>query len=159
MSHSSKEKRIDTASRVILASSRTIYEAFVNPEALVKWLPPRGMKGHIYEFNAQTGGVYHMSLTYVEANHTTVGKTSENADVVRGRFLKLVPYERIVQSVEFESEDPMYEGEMTMTWILTTVPEGTEVTIICENVPPGILKEDHDMGLRSSLENLANFVE
>ena len=87
------------------------------------------------------------------------GKTSEHSDVVEGKFLELVPDERVVQLVEFESENPAFVGAMTMTWSLAAVPGGTEVTILCENVPEGIRQEDHDAGLRSTLENLAAFTE
>jgi len=142
-----------------MASPRTIYKAFMEPESLVSWLPPKGMKGHIYAFDARDGGAYRMSLTYVGADHSTPGKTSEDADVVQGRFLKLIPDEQIVQLIEFESEDPAFAGAMTMTWTLTAVPEGTEVTIVCENVPEAIRQEDHDAGMKSTLENLAAFTE
>jgi uncharacterized protein YndB with AHSA1/START domain len=159
MTNASNKKRIDSASRVIKASPRTIYQAFLDPEALVSWLPPAGMSGHIYEFDARNGGAYRMSLTYVGTEHSTLGKTSELADVFQGRFLELVPDERIVQLVEFESDDPMFAGTMTMTWTLSAVPEGTDVTIICKNVPEGIRQDDHDAGMRSTLENLAAFTE
>ncbi|TDF89176.1 SRPBCC family protein [Paenibacillus piri] len=159
MKNESGKRRIDSASKLIKASPRAIYEAFLDPEALVSWLPPEGMNGHIYEFDAREGGAYRMSLTYVETEHSTLGKTSEHADVVQGRFLELVPDKRIVQLVEFESDDPLFAGEMTMTWSLAAAPEGTEVTIVCENVPEGIQQDDHDAGLRSSLENLARYFE
>jgi uncharacterized protein YndB with AHSA1/START domain len=159
MTNASSKKRTDSASRVIKASPETIYKAFVDPGALVSWLPPKGMKGHIYEFDARAGGAYQMSLTYDGTGHSTKGKTSEHADVVKGRFLEFTPNERIVQLVVFEYEDPVFAGEMIMTWSLAAVPEGTTVTIVCENVPEGIRKEDHDIGLRSSLENLAVYTE
>jgi len=159
MTNLSGEKRIDYASRVIKASPQTIYMAFVDPEALVSWLPPKGMKGHIYEFDAQVGGTYRMSLTYDRTDQLTHGKTSENADVFKGRFLEFTLNERIVQLVEFESEDPVFAGEMIMTWVLTPVTEGTTVTIVCENVPEGIRKEDHDVGLKASLDNLAVYID
>jgi len=100
-----------------------------------------------------------MSLTYLDKDHSTRGKTSEHADVVNGKFLELTPDERIVQAVIFQSDDPQFSGKMIMTWTLAAVPEGTAVTIQCENVPEGIRKEDHDVGLRSSLENLAEYIE
>ncbi len=153
------KKRMDSASRVIRASPQTIYQAFMDPEAWVSWLPPEGMEGRIYEFDPRNGGSYRMSLTYLEPEHGVHGKSSENTDVVQGKFLELVPNERIVQLVEFESDDPAFSGAMTMTWILADVPEGTAVTIICENVPEGIRKEDHDAGLNSTLKNLASFTE
>lgn len=159
MTNAPDKKRIDSASRVIKASPQKIYEAFVDPDALVSWLPPKGMKGDIFEFDSQAGGAYRMSLTYLQPEHSTLGKTSEDTDVLKGRFLELVPNERIVQSVEFQSDDPAFAGEMIMTWTLAAVPKGTAVTIVCENVPEGIRKEDHDVGLRSSLENLAEYIE
>lgn len=151
--------RIDSASRVIAASSQTIYRAFVDPEAWSYWLPPEGMTGHIYEFDARPGGAYRMALTYRGDDHPNAGKTTGNTDLVHGRFLEFVPNERIVQLVTFESDDPRFAGEMRMTWRLSPLADGTEVSFICENVPEGIRKEDHDVGLRSTLENLAKFVE
>jgi uncharacterized protein YndB with AHSA1/START domain len=153
------QKRATSVSRIIKAPRRTIYQAFLDPEALVSWLPPDGMKGHIYTFDAREGGGYRMSLTYLGSDQSTRGKTSENTDVVRVRFLELSPDERIVQLVEFESEDPAFAGGMTMTWTLAEVPGGTEVTIRCENEPQGIRPEDHETGMRSSLANLAAFTE
>jgi len=71
----------------------------------------------------------------------------------------MVPNERIVEAVEFITEDPAFSGEMTITTTLTGVPKGTEVTILCENVPVGIGPDDHEQGMTSSLENLAAFTE
>lgn len=159
MTNRSGKKRVDSASRIIKASPNIIYKALVNPEALISWLPPKGMRGEILEFEARAGGAYRMSLTYLETDHSARGKTSEHTDVVNGRFLELVPDGRIVQAVEFQSDDPAFAGEMIMTWTLAAVPDGTEVSIVCENVPVGIRKEDHDVGLRSSLENLAEYIE
>jgi uncharacterized protein YndB with AHSA1/START domain len=151
--------RTDSASRVIKASPRTIYRAFLDPGALVSWLPPKGMKAQIGGFDPREGGTYRMTLTYDEPDHAAPGKTSEHSDVVRVRFLELVPDQRIVQVVHFESENPAFKGAMTMTWSLAALPAGTEVIILCENVPEGIRKEDHDAGLRSTLENLAAYTE
>lgn len=150
--------RIDSASRVIKASPHAIYEAFLNSGALSSWLPPKGMSARIDEFDAKEGGVYRLTLTY-ETDHSNAGKTSENEDVSRGKFLELVPDTKIVLAGKFDSEDPAFSGEMIQTWYLEAVREGTKVTIICEHVPEGIRKEDHDDGLSSSLENLAEYVE
>ncbi|GAA5532330.1 SRPBCC family protein [Deinococcus aluminii] len=159
MKSASGEKRIDTASRVIKAPPPVIYQAWTDPQALMTWLPPKGMRGHLEAFDPREGGLYRMALTYQEADHAAPGKSSEHTDVIRGKFLQLVPDERIVQLVEFESKDPAFAGTMTMTWALRHVPGGTEVIFRCENVPPGIRQEDHDEGLRASLENLAAFTE
>jgi len=159
MATQSGPERSTCVSRIIKAPRRTIYRAFLDPEALVSWLPPRGMKGRVYEFDAREGGVYRMSLTYVESDHSPRGKTSDHTDVVRGRFLELIPDERIVQLIEFESKDPAFAGPMTIKWTLADVLGGTDVTILCENVPEGIRPNDHEAGIRSTLENLAAFTE
>ncbi|GAB2572476.1 SRPBCC family protein [Gracilibacillus alcaliphilus] len=157
MSNLSQNKRIDIASRVIQASSQTIYQAFLHPESLATWLPPTGMSGQVNRFEPAEGGSFQITLTYEDG--TASGKTSDNTDVVQGRFVELVPDKRIVQAVLFDSENPAFAGEMVQSWVMEPVEKGTKVTIICENVPAGIRKEDHDIGLRSTLENLAAFVE
>jgi len=158
MTDTPSRKRTDSASRVIPATPQRIYRALAAPEALIAWLPPKGMEGRILEFDARPGEAYEMALVYLDADSSAQGKTSANTDVVKGKFLELVPDKRIVQMVEFRSDDPVYAGEMTMTWTLTPVADGTEVSIVCENVPEGIRKEDHDVGMRSSLENLAGYL-
>lgn len=158
MENESIQRRTDSASRLIMASPEIIYQAFVNPEALISWLPPKGMSGHIELFEPWEGGNYKMTLTY-ELDNAHAGKTSENTDITRGRFLEFVPGQRIVQSVNFDSKDPSFSGEMIQKWFLDPVSKGTKVTIVCENVPAGIQKEDHDIGLKSTLENLAAFTE
>lgn len=150
--------RTDSATRFIAASADVIYRAFVDPAAWPQWLPPDGMTGEIYEFDARVGGVYRMALTY-RGDHPNAGKTFDDTDVVEGRFAELVPNDRVVQIVTFQSDDPAFAGEMRMTWSLSPAAGGTDVSIVAENVPSGISKADHDVGLRSALENLARFVE
>ncbi|GAU83249.1 Aha1 domain family protein [Bosea sp. BIWAKO-01] len=116
------------------------------------------MTGAVLLFEPRAGGRYRIVLTYEASQHSVSGKTSEDTDIVQGLFLELLPDERIVQSVEFVSEDPSFAGTMTMTWSFAPVGGGTEVAIRCENVPAGIRPEDHDVGLRSTLANLAAFL-
>jgi len=155
---SDKVNRKDTASRIIFASQETIYGAFLDPKALVKWLPPEGMIGHIDEFNAQEGGNLRMALTYVDSSPST-GKSSVDTDVFQGKFLELVKFKRVVLRIEFESENPSYTGAMIMTWSLEPVSTGINVTIDCENVPVGIVQAEHEVGLRSTLAGLAALLE
>jgi uncharacterized protein YndB with AHSA1/START domain len=154
-----KSGRTDSASRVILAPPRSIYRAFLDPEAVVSWRPPDGMKGQIHSFDPREGGAFRMSFAYTDADHSVPGKTSQHADVFHGRFLELVPNERIVEQVEFESDDPAFADAMTITTTLMAVPGGTQVTVLCENVPDGIQPSDHQTGLASTLTNLAAFTE
>ena len=100
-----------------------------------------------------------MALIYRDEDHPNAGKFSGDTDMVQGRFVELIPNEQVVQLVTFESDDPVFAGEMRMTWSLSAVAGGTAVSITCENVPEGIRQDDHDIGLRSTLENLARFVE
>jgi uncharacterized protein YndB with AHSA1/START domain len=159
MTNASGKKRAHSASRVIMASPRTIYQAFLDPEAVASWRPPAGMKGQIYAFDPREGGTFRMSFAYTDTDHTVRGKTSEHADVFQGRFLELVPNERIVELIEFESDDPAFAGAMTVITTLAAVSGGTEVTILCENVPGGIRPSDHRTGMTSTLKNLATFTE
>ena len=151
--------RTDTATRFIPASAQTLYRAFVDPEALIAWLPPKGMSGRILQFEPWQGGGYRIELALEGEGHGASGKTTERTDVTSGRFLELVPDLRIVQTVEFDSADPAFAGTMVMTWSLDPAPEGTNVTVSAADVPSGISAEDHAVGLASSLENLARFVE
>ena len=147
--------RTDTASRLVSASSDAIYAALIDPDALMAWLPPEGMTGRAILFEPWQGGRYRIELTY---DADGAGKTTARTDISAGRFLVLEPGRRLVQSVEFESDDPAFVGEMIMTWSLDPAPGGTNITIAAENVPAGISAEDHAVGLASSLENLARFV-
>lgn len=123
-----------------------------------EWLPPSGMIGQMERFAFREGGSYRLRLTYVE-DGTGSGKSSDGSDEVEARFVRLVRERRIEQAVPFESDDPRFSGEMRVVWTFTPVESGTEVVVRCENVPDGISPEDHDAGLRSTLENLATFTE
>lgn len=151
-------KRTDTASRIIMASREAIYQAHIDPTAIAAWRPPKGMTCRIYEFDPQEGGTYRMAFVYPETEQTK-GKTSEHEDVFTGRFLEVIPNKRIVEVVQFESDDPAFAGEMTISTTFTQVASGTEVSVKAENVPTGIKREDHQMGMDSSLQNLAEFTE
>ncbi|WP_055048656.1 SRPBCC family protein [Devosia sp. A16] len=147
--------RIDTASLVIAAPAETIYRAFVDREALLAWLPPQGMTGELLEFEPRPGGAFRMALHYDAPGH---GKTTTDTDVVESEFAELVPGRRVVQLVRFRSDDPAFAGTMRMVWDLEAAQGGTRVIFLAEDVPPGISKEDHHEGLRSSLDNLAKYV-
>ena len=116
------------------------------------------MTGTMLAFAFHEGGAYRMRLTYNEPQRTP-GKTSENADEIQVRFIRLVPNKRIEQSVTFESDDPAFSGEMRITWVFESTQNGTLVTVRCEEVPVGIEAQDHEAGLQSTLNNLAAFAE
>jgi len=150
--------RTDRASRVIAAPLERVYAALVDPDALVAWLPPEGMSGRFERFDARPGGSYRMVLTYADASGAP-GKATADSDIVEGRFLDVVPGARVVQAVDFVSDDPAYAGTMTMTWEVTAVDAGARVGIRADDVPDGISAQDHAAGLASSLANLAAYLE
>jgi uncharacterized protein YndB with AHSA1/START domain len=150
--------RTDTASRVIAAPPERVYAAFVDPEALTAWLPPDGMSGRFERYDPRPGGSYRMVLTYADPS-ASPGKATAESDIVEARFVDIVPGVRVVQAVDFVSDDPAYAGTMTMTWEVTAVDGGTRVDITADDVPDGISAEDHAAGLASSLSNLAAYLE
>src|SRR6478735_7262952 len=102
--------RTDTASRVIAAPPDRVFAALVDPEALTAWLPP--------------GGSYRLVLTYAAASGAR-GKATADSDIVEARFVDVVPGVRVVQAVDFVSDDPTHAGTMTMTWEVTALEGGT----------------------------------
>jgi uncharacterized protein YndB with AHSA1/START domain len=143
---------------VIAAPPDRIYAALVDPEALMVWLPPEGMTGRFERFDARSGGSYRLVLTYADPS-VSRGKATADSDIVEARFIDLVPGVRVVQAVQFVSDDPAYAGTMTMRWEITLADEGTRVDIIADDVPDGIDADDHAAGLASSLANLATYLE
>jgi uncharacterized protein YndB with AHSA1/START domain len=159
MTDASNGRRTDRAERLIKASPSAVYAALIDPAAVAVWLPPEGMKGQVHAFEPRAGGVFRMTLIYETPDGRTQGKSSEDADVVSGRFVALDPDRRVVQETEFQSDDPAFAGTMRITWALEPAADGTRVSVTCENVPEGISKEDHDAGLHSTLANLAVLTE
>lgn len=143
---------------MVPASPELVYAALVDPEALAAWLPPAGMTGTFEHFDPRPGGSYRLVLTYTDAS-AAQGKATADADIVEGRFVELVPGARVVQAVDFVSDDPAYAGTMAMTWELTAADGGTRVDIVASNVPVGIAADDHAAGMASSLANLAAYLE
>ncbi len=143
---------------MIAATPDRLYNAFVDPVALVEWLPPEGMSGRLERFDPAPGGSYRIVLTYADPSGAP-GKATADSDVVEARFLELVPGVRVVAAADFVSDDPAYAGTMIMTWALLPVEGGTQVTFRADDVPTGISAEDHAAGLASSLANLAAYAE
>jgi uncharacterized protein YndB with AHSA1/START domain len=143
---------------VIAAPLGRVWAALVDPAALMAWLPPGEMTGRFERFDARPGGSYRLVLTYADASGAP-GKANADSDIVEARFIDIVPGERVVQAVDFVSDDPAYAGTMTMTWEVTVADAGTRVDIVAEDVPDGISAEDHAAGLASSLTNLAAYLE
>ena len=147
-----------TASRIVLASPRAVFRAFIDPEVVVKWRAPADMDAKLQSFEPRVGGGYRMELTYRDPASARP-KSTPRSDIVDARFVELVPEETIVEAVKFESNDPSFAGTMTITTTLAVVNGGTKVTFAAENVPSGISAEDHKTGMEAALKNLANLLE
>lgn len=148
-----------SAAGLVKAPRSRVYRAFLAAEELAAWLPPGEMTGVMHVFDARAGGGYEMSLFYPESDTAHRGKTGEREDRVRVRFLELVPDERIVQAVVFQSDDPALAGEARLTIRLSDAPQGTRVEMDFADLPPGVRPQDNDEGARQSLDQLAGFLE
>ena len=146
--------RVDRASRLIPAPPDFVYRALVDPDLLLQWLPPSGATGTLDSFDPRPGGAFHMTLRF-ERPLGGRGKSTQDSDVVVGRFVELEPNIRIVQQFRFDSPDPAFAGTTTMEWTLERSGGGTVLTVTATDVPVGIRPEDHEAGMASSLENLA----
>jgi uncharacterized protein YndB with AHSA1/START domain len=134
--------------RVLRTTPDKLYRAFITAEAMAKWLPPNGFFCTVHSMEAKVGGSYRMSFT----NFTT-----GNGHAFGGKYLEMVPKERIRYTDKFE--DPNLPGEMITTVTLKKVAVGTEVNIVQENIPAVIPTEACYLGWQESLENLARLVE
>jgi len=134
--------------RVLRASPERVYRAFLNPDAMAKWIPPHGFTGKVHHMDASVGGSYKMSFT----NFGT-GKSHSFG----GKYVELKPHELIRYTDQFD--DPNLPGEMQVTISLRSVSCGTELTIIQEGLPSAIPVELCYLGWQESLSLLAHLVE
>ena len=134
--------------RVLRAPPERIYRAFLDPEAMVKWLPPHGFTGKVEHLDAKVGGTYRMSFRNLATGHS---------HSFGGKYVELVPNERIRHTDKFD--DPNLPGEMQVTVELTKVSCGTELNIVQEGIPSVIPAELCYLGWQESLSLLAQLVE
>jgi uncharacterized protein YndB with AHSA1/START domain len=134
--------------RVLRAEPEKVYRAFLNPEAMAKWLPPNGFTGKVQQMDAKVGGSYRMSFTNF---------SNGQSHSFGGTYLELVPNERIRHTDKFD--DPNMPGEMQVAITLKNVSCGTELNIVQEGVPDVIPPEMCYLGWQESLILLAKLVE
>ena len=144
--------------RDLQAPPSRVYRALLVPEAVARWKVPAGMSIEVHEFDAQEGGRVRVSLTYDASDRA--GKTTEHTDTYHGRFVELVPDERVVEVDEFETDDPALRGAMTTTITLTGTDDGvTRLTAVHDGLPSGVRPEDNELGWQEALDRLAALVE
>lgn len=141
----------------VAAPRDAVYAALLDGAAVQRWMVPEGMTSEVHEFEARVGGRFHISLTYDDP--TATGKTAGATDTFHGRFTDLVPGRRVVQVVEFETDDPDVSGEMTITYELADAGAGTRVVGRHEGLPAGVDPADNEAGWRDSLGKLARLAE
>ena len=134
--------------RVLRAPAERVYRAFIDPEAMCKWLPPHGFTGRVLEMDARVGGAYRMSFTRLD---------NGQSHSFGGTFVELVPGERIRHSDRFD--DPGLPGEMLTTITFRTTEVGTVVNIEQAGIPEMIPPEACSLGWQESLTLLALLVE
>jgi uncharacterized protein YndB with AHSA1/START domain/SAM-dependent methyltransferase len=149
--------------RHIRAPRGRVYEALLDAEAVQRWMVPDSMTSHVHSFDARPGGEFRVSLTYRPRHDdapTGTGKTSAKTDTYHGRFVSLVPDTEVVQVLEFETDDPAMRGEMIITLTLADAYDGgTSLTGVHQDLPPGVVQADNELGWSMSLEKLAKLVE
>src|SRR3954447_15430563 len=111
--------------RQLKAPRARVYRALTDQREIALWKVPTGMSAQVHEFDAREGGAFRVSLTYDAPTRT--GKTTAHTDTYRGRFMRLVPNQKIVEAIEFETADPALPGEMTITTTLVDVDGGTQL--------------------------------
>ncbi len=134
-----------------------VYAALLDPDAVALWRVPDGMSSEVHEFEPWEGGSFRVSLTYDGPD--AVGKSSAHTDTYRGRFVRLVPGELVVEALEFENAAPELAGTMTMTTTLRAAAGGTDVELLHEGVPDAVPASDNETGTRMALTKLARLVE
>jgi uncharacterized protein YndB with AHSA1/START domain len=144
--------------RHIGAPASAVYAALLEADAVQRWMVPDGMTSVVHHFEGREGGTWRISLTYDQT--TDAGKTDSQTDTHHGRFVRLVPDTEVVQTVEFESDDPSMQGEMTITYALSDAPDGgTDLVATHEGLPAGVSEEDNELGWSISIGKLAALVE
>src|SRR5687767_9637005 len=119
--------------RHVNAAPATVFRALVDPESVAAWRLPTGMTSIVHEFDAREGGRVRISLTYDEP--TRAGKSTAHTDTYHGRFVELVPDRKVVEVLEFETDDPAMQGEMTITITLMEGGAGTEIVAVHDDLP------------------------
>ena len=148
--------RVDTATRMIRASAAELYDAMLHPDALEFWLVPDGIQARVVAFSPRPGGHYRLQMEAgCERDEAEIWSSAEHMEA---RYLDMVPGKCIIQTADFATDDPRFQGTMRLSWLLSAVADGKKVTIRAENAPDGLSAESHEAEMTASLEKLDHYV-
>ncbi len=142
--------------RYVDASPAAVYRALVDPDAVARWRVPEGMTAQVHHLDAREGGTSRVSLTY---DGEGTGKSGGRTDTYRGVFRVLEPDRRVVEDLEFETDDPDLRGSMTMTTLIEPAGAGSRVVLVHAGVPDSVPARDNQAGSLTALDRLAALVE
>lgn len=145
------------ATRVVRALPGAVYRALLDAAAVEHWRVPDGMTALVHTWEPVVGGSFRVTLAYDDPSR--FGKSSPGIDTYHGTFAELVADTRVVEVVEFETDDPDLGGPMTVTTTLIEVDGGTEVKVAFDGLPVGVSPEDNAQGTSMTLAKLAALLE
>lgn len=148
-----EQRRTDRATRRIRAGANRLWQAWIDPAELVRWLPPGGMTGQVLALDPQPDGAFHIRL-YYPADAAGHGKTAEGVDDVEGRFVHLDPPRAFRLDVTFRSDDPRFAGVMQMDWCFEAGAEDTLVTVSAARCRRASARQTMPRGLPRRWPNL-----
>lgn len=153
--------RATRVSRHLAAPRSVVWAALVEAEAIARWRVPRGMDCVVHQLDAWEGGRLRVSLTYRSPDRH--GKTQDHTDTYDGIFVRLVPGRLLVEMDRFETDDPRFQGPMTITITLADADAagggGTELVAVHAGLPDGVSETDNEVGWHEALDRLAELVE
>ena len=146
-----------TVTRYIAAPRERVYRTFLQPRAVSTWMVPAGMSNRVHDFDSREGGYFRISLINTDGGET--GEPPDRMPPFHGQFTELIPNERIVAKLEFETSNPEMRGQMTITIALSDSNGGTELVVTQEGLPPAFPPAENIAGWEESLAQLAELIE
>lgn len=146
------------ASRLIMATPRAIFRTLLDPETIPTWRTPRGIAARLERFDPRPGGSYRMMLLNVHDDDGD-GESGSRTDVIDVEFVDIIPDEKTIETIRFNTNNPRFQTTMTVITTLEPLKDGTKVTLTAQDIAPRISEPDHRATMDAILKNLANFVE
>lgn len=157
MDESELAERVDSASRVILATPRQLFRTYFDAETLKGWRVPDGATGTYSVLEPQPGGRFCLNLLY--SDRPEIDGSEAAIEIITGEFAEFVPDERIVEEIRYTNTDPAYAGMMTLTLTIEPAKAGSKVSLHATGMPPALKAAAHRAALAAALRRLALLTE